>query len=251
MEQFVEHVVEPDRLLLAWQAPDHMKNRRRWVVGLVEVRSEPWTLVYLHGTAFEEANPGATYAELISLGFEGYPAFAIRGGSGPFDRGVREAFLRRLPPRSRPDFSSYIRRFGFHDGMKLSDAALLAYTEAKLPSDGFSLVGELKPEIAIGDFIFDLAGTRYQDFGDVCPAAPGDLLQLRKEPTNKFDSGAIEVLWKDSRVGYVNRLQAKAVGYWMDHRKIQVIVQRINGRPGNPKIYALVHVRPQNGSLAA
>ena len=251
MQTFVKHIVEPEHLLLVWQAPDHMKNRRRWVVGRVDVRSTPWSMRYLIGSEFEAANQGATFEEVASLGYEGYPAFFRKGEKVSFDAGVHEAFMRRLPPRNRPDFLTYLQRFGFADALGLSDAALLAYTEGKLPSDGFSLVGELRSEILIGDLMLDLAGTRYQDFGDECPAKPGSELKLRREPDNAFDPNAIQVMWGDQRIGYVNRTQAPAVGFWMDHRKITAILHRINGRAGNPKVYVLLRVRPDNHQLAA
>lgn len=251
MEYFVEHIVEPEHLLLAWQAPDHMENRRRWVVARVDVQSEPWKLEYLYGEVFQLANSGAPYEEMLALGYEGYPAFSRMANRTHFEKGVQDAFMRRLPPRSRADFQSYIQRFGFKDGAGLSDAALLAYTEAKLPSDGFSLVGELKPELQFGDLTLDVAGTRYQPFGDSCPARPGDRLHLRREPGNAYDPQAIEILWGEERLGYVNRIQAPVVGYWLANRSVRAIVQRVNGRSGNPKIYVLLQVRPLNSILAA
>lgn len=251
MDTFVEHIVEPKILLLAWQAPDHMNNRRRWVVAKVDVQTENWTLRYLSSDEFKKANAGKTLEQVLSLGFEGYPAFYRRATQTSFDRGVREAFMRRLPPRTRSDFPEYLRRFGFRDGASLSDAAILAYTEAKLPSDGFSLVGELQLEMTVGDLMLDVAGARYQEFGDTCPAKPGDKLRLRKEPTNEHDPLAIEVLWHDQRLGYVNRLQAPVIGHWMDTRKMTAIVQRVNGRSGNPKVYVLLQVRPSTDQLAA
>ncbi len=251
MDTFIEHIVEPTRLLLAWQAPDHMSNRRRWAVATVEVATEPWSLRYFSREEFSVANGGVLFDDLLKLGFEGYPAFARKTRKSEFDSGVREAFMRRLPPRSRTDFAEYVRRFGFKDAEKISDAALLAYTEAKLPSDGFSLVGELEKSLLVGDFVLDIAGTRYQDFGDFCPAKPGDLLTLRKEPTNAHDPSAVEIFWGDVKIGYVNRMQAPTIGYWIDHREIHLIVQRVNGRTGSPKVYALLRVRPAKNRLAA
>lgn len=251
MNTLIEHIVEPARLLLAWQAPDHMSNRRRWAVATIDVAAEPWTLRYFSDEEFSSTNGGAPLADLMKLGFEGYPAFARKARRSEFDSGVREAFMRRLPPRSRTDFAEYIRRFGFKDADNISDAALLAYTEAKLPSDGFSLVGELEKSLLLGDLILDIAGTRYQDFGDSCPAKPGDVLSLRKEPTNDHDPSAIEIYWQDVKIGYVNRMQAPAIGYWMDNRAVDLTVQRVNGRAGNPKVYALLRVRPADDMLAA
>ena len=243
--------MEPEELILAWQAPDHMLNRRRWTVATVDVRSSPWVLQYLEGSEFSSWNSGAPLERAIALGFEGYPAFFRKARQYTFGVGVHEALMRRLPPRNRPDFQAYLQRFGFKNGENLSDAALLAYTEAKLPSDGFSLVGRLREELAVGDIVLDVAGARYQSFGEACPAKPGDELSLRKEPTNEHDQSAIEILWNGLRIGYVNRVQASTVAYWIDHRAIRITVQRVNGRVGSPKIYALLQVRPRKRLVAA
>lgn len=251
METFVEHIVEPTKLLLVWQAPDHMANRRRWAVACVDVAFESWQLRYFDETEFSVANAGASLDEPMELGFEGYPAFYRRAKQAVFTSGVREALMRRLPPRTRADFTEYVRRFGFKDAKNISDAALLAYTEGKLPSDGFSLVGELERSLQVGDIILDVAGARYQSFGEACPALPGEPLSLKREPDNEHDPQAIEIYWKGLKVGYVNRMQAEVVGYWMEHRKVSLVVQRVNGRVGNPKIYAMLKVRPTSERLAA
>jgi hypothetical protein len=248
MSQFIEHVVEPDTLLLAWQAPDHMKNRRRWLVARVNVSNAEWTLTYLRERDFEQANSGASYDEVRKLGYEGYPAFALSEQHHP--KSVRAALMRRVPPRTRPDFPVYLAQFGFSGDADVSDAVLLAYTGGKLPSDGFSFAPELQIAMAVGDLIFDLAGTRYY-VNESCSVRVGDPLSFRREPENTFDRDAIEVLCRDYRIGYINRLQARAFSYWMDHRSVEASIQRLNGRPGEPKVYAFVRVRPRKEPLAA
>lgn len=56
---WIEHVCEPRRLILAWQAPDHFKNRFRWAVGELARSDSDFVFRYFdHGKEFEELNQG-------------------------------------------------------------------------------------------------------------------------------------------------------------------------------------------------
>jgi hypothetical protein len=97
MDQYVDHIVEPKRLLLAWQAPDHMGNRRRWVVGHVDVGSTPWQMSYLKGEGFEKANLHAAvpahskkvFAKRSCAGFHRDRAPTFRHTSRALDFGMQ------------------------------------------------------------------------------------------------------------------------------------------------------------------
>lgn len=249
MTQLVEHIVEPSVLLLAWQAPDHLRNRRRWLVAKIDVASSVWTLTYLTGSAFEHANGGASYSQLEALGYEGYPAFSTSRAS-VHQHGVREAILRRLPPRQRSDFGIYAQQFGLSAGGAISDAALAAYTGAKVPSDGFSIAAELERSTMIGDLVLEVAGARHQ-IPDDCALRVSDPLELRPEPDNEHDQRAIAVYSVSCRIGYINRLQTDALHFWLSHRSIVATIQRVNGRAGSPRVHALIKVRPQALNEAA
>ncbi len=248
MSRTVEITVEPSVLLLAWQAPDHVGNRQRWLVGTIDVRHGNWTLEYLKGNAFRDANGGHPYSEMAALGYEGYPAFPKK--SVLHDLGVREALMRRLPPRNRSDFGAFVSQFGFSVEKLPSDAALLAYTGAKLPGDGFSVAAELDADMTAGDFVFEIAGSRYQ-MPAGCSIQVGDALSFVAEPENEHDSDAIAVFGAGCRIGYINRLHAKAFAFWLKYRSVDAFVQRLNGKPGQPKVFALVKVRPQARPRAA
>jgi hypothetical protein len=142
---WIKSICEPKKLILAWQAPDHLHNRYRWAVGVITPAEGHYNFRYLSpGSEFERFNHGKKYASLLDLGYKGYPAFNSR--TSEHTHGVLEAFLRRVPPRSRPDFERYRQNFRISPDVKLTDLGLLAVTEAKLPSDGFSVVDMLDPD---------------------------------------------------------------------------------------------------------
>jgi hypothetical protein len=126
---------------------------------------------------------------------------------------------------------------------------LFALTEARLPSDGFSLVDPLDPELASGEVPFEIAGFRHEA-KSIIPEV-GQSLHLVPEPTNRHDENAIQVFLGTERIGYVNRIQAPVVGRWLDTRDLQCVVLRFNGRPGAPRAYALLRLSPRLSTLAA
>lgn len=96
--------------------------------------------------------------------------------------GVEAVFMRRIPPRSRPDFDAYCRHFGLPDGRPVSNWALLGLTGAKLPSDGFSLVDPLDPDGERCDLMLEVAGFRHQDARETATVSVGNTVQLIPEP---------------------------------------------------------------------
>ena len=44
----------------------------------------------------------------------------------------------------------------------------------------------------------------------------GDTLKLNREPNNAFDENAVEIYWKDRKLGYVPRVENTAVAQMMD-----------------------------------
>lgn len=133
MTRFIEHLVEPQRLLLYWQARES-KKRSRYRVGQLVQRDGQVVLQYGHGPEMAKAR---------EMGFEGYPAFPLK--QAEHSHQVMEAFKRRLPPRSRQDFSRYLELRAIPADANISDFALLGYSGAKLPNDGFELVHTFDP----------------------------------------------------------------------------------------------------------
>ena len=78
-----------------------------------------------------------------------------------------------------------------------------------------------------------LAGMRYYEAGQVWPELKeGDLLDLRREADNPYDSRAVQVYWHEHKLGYVPRLCNADVARLLDHGA------RLNGR-----IVSLSHAR--------
>src|SRR5438477_12732781 len=97
---WLQHVCEPTRLILAWQAPDQFRDRFRWAVGEIAKEQEDYAFRYVEGQEFEMLNQGKKINDLLRLGYRGYPAFDTR--QIRHTHKVLAAFLRRLPPRGRP-----------------------------------------------------------------------------------------------------------------------------------------------------
>lgn len=234
MKNWIEHVHEPDRLLLAWQAPDSVGDRQRWAVGELTRAGADATLRYFTDEEFKAHNFNQPFEKMFGYGFRGYPAF-------PMDQAVHadnvlEAFMRRLPPRNRSDFDRYREHLSLRPETKISDFALLGLSEAQLPSDGFSVVDPLSPDAEPCELISELAGYRY--YVKNHPAPPiGQKVQLVPEPENPFDPNAVMVLNDDGKLGYINRIQAPAILEWIRQGRASALVERLNGRPDRPRAF--------------
>lgn len=238
MTSAIEYLVEPESLLLVWQQRDEeATDRTRRVVG--EITRESTTgnveLNYLHGTPDFEAAQAA--------GFLGYPAFKL--SQKTHNQGVLETFVRRLPPRKRGDFAAYLTNHWLAYPFELTDFALLGYTGAKLPGDGFTLVPAFNPRDIPCDCVMEVAGTRYK-IDQLDSLSLGDTLTLEPEPSNPVDSNALMVKKGDLALGYVNRALLPTVHAWMDNATIEVSIIKKNGKPSRPLLYVLLKVRPKS-----
>jgi len=224
---FIEHTFSPTRLLLAWQAPDGENcDRSPCVIG--ELRDQDGVVSFRYLTDTED------FRRAVNLGFVCYPAF--RKLHGEYTDGVIDSFLRRLPPRSRGDFPQFLEQWRLPATVGLSHFALLAYTGAKLPSDGFSVVWPLDEVAAPGEVLLEVAGFRYQDMGvnDVVIGAP---VHFVLEPENAHDNKAVRMEMAGRRIGYVKRLQRNAVSSWLTRYDVRATLERFNGTPDRPIIY--------------
>jgi hypothetical protein len=229
MEHFIQHVQDPERLILAWQAPDAMGVRTRFAVGEILHNGGEYRLRYHRGTY--------DVATATKLGYRGYPAFDLR--QAEHRRDIMPAFLRRLPPRSRADFGDYLRNLRLPLTTRISDFALLGYSEAKLPGDGFSLVDPLENKVAPAEFLFEIAGYRHQTMR-LSVTDLGLPLKVVADPKNVHDPNAIAVHFAGMPIGFVNRLQAQAVGGWLKKGRLDAVLERINGTPDRPRAFAFV-----------
>ena len=251
MTNLIKTICEPRQLILAWQAPDHLRDRYRWAVGAITRSNGSCGLRYfVPGPEFERLNPGKEYGSLLSLGYQGYPAFDIR--SVQHTHGVLEAFLRRVPRRSRPDFEQYRQNFRISPDAQLTDFGLLAVTEAKLPSDGFSFVDMLDVDADQCDLLLEIAGFRYYERNSpFLTQAVGEQIALVHERSNQHDPNAVEVLVRGARIGYINRLQAPTFLGWMHEHRVTGVLERLNGNSDHPRAFIFVHIRSRDEVKAA
>ncbi|MBN4079302.1 HIRAN domain-containing protein [Beggiatoa alba] len=233
MTNFVENIIEPNRLLLVWMPPDGFR-RTRYIVGQIERRGDGFTLSYL--------TDSKDFIEAKECGFEGYPAF--KDTNAQHSSGVIDAFIRRLPPRNRGDFNKYLELLRISGSSVFSDFALLGYSGAKLPSDGFSLIHPFDNVIGPCEFLTEVAGFRYIEDVTVEEIIIGDEVSFVPEPDNQYDSDAIKIMLNKKKIGYVNRGQLPAFHRWINDSNISAVIERSNGRPDRPLIYLFVKVLP-------
>lgn len=229
----IEHLIEPRRLLLYWQRPiDGNARRDRRIVGEIERNDE--------GAVFRYLPDREDFAKAQDEGFRGYPAFGLKPDR-VVTAGVLDAFVRRLPPRTREDFGEYLARFCLPENFNGSSMALLAYTGAKLPGDGFELVPDLEDAAPPLELVIEVAGFRRQEVSAVA-VATGDPVRLVLEPDNPMHAEAIAIHHASGRIGYVPRPYCAAFGRWLKNHVVDAHIDRINGRPERPLVYLFVAV---------
>ena len=229
----VIHIAEPRRLWLTWQPRD---GGRRYLVGQID-RLEDGAFTYRYHSSSD------SFHQAEGKGFVGYPAFDI--GAEQHSNNVLAPFMRRLPPRKRGDFKTYLAQYLLSHPFDGSEFALLAYTGAKSPGDGFSLLPDfsgLKGDI---DYQLEVVGTRYElenglDLGAI---QTGDVVTFTHEPDNQYDPYAIAIAHNGQRLGYVNKVLCDFISKKLADRKISAVVSRKNGTSERPLIYVLLKIR--------
>lgn len=201
----IKHLQEPNRLVLVWQASGSSDFGKRYGVGKLHRRGDKAELEYLKNSD--------DYKEAIKHGFQGFPPFLLQNTSKKIIKNtqIMDILIRRLPPRSRADFPLYLKQFGLTEDAKISNFGLLAYTETKLPGDGFSVVNNLDHMNAPFEFFTDLAGYKYRDFSEDPQTLNRKNISLKPEPDNDYDPNAIKVFCEGNWIGYINRIQAPAL----------------------------------------
>lgn len=235
----IKYVINPDRLLLVWQAPEG-KSRARYVVGELCQREGQVIFRYLLETEeFEKAR---------AEGFVCYPAFRKTGQE--YTQGILNSFLRRLPPRKRGDFGKYLEQWRLAPNVEISDFALLGHTGAKLPNDGFSLINPFDHIEPPYEFYIEVAGFRHQKNISVDDISVGMSAVFIAEPANEFNGEAVSIEVDGKKIGYVNNAQCKAFNRWLGHYSINASVERINGTSDRPLIYIYGRVDRVQGQRA-
>lgn len=222
---FIEHTFAPTRLLLVWQAPDG-RDRTLFAVGELREQGGMVTFRYLPDTT--------DFHMAVEQGFSCYPAFPKYDVE--YSDGVMDSFMRRLPPRSRGDYAKYLEQWRLPAGAVLSDFALLGYSGAKLPSDGYTVIWPLDEVTAPGEILLEVAGFRYQGVG-LGELSIGMPVTFAAEPDNEKDSKALRIEVNGRRIGYVKRMQRDAIMNWLADYDVEAWLERFNGTAERPVVY--------------
>ena len=233
------------RALLVWQSPlrpaeeggkrDCLVRDHHAVGELVRKKSGRVSFRYLD--ALEAA---------CAQGFRDYIGLPI--GRRANEKVGFEVLRRRLPPAERRDFGKTLQKFGLPADLDRSDhLTLLAYTGAR-NGDNFSICETFDGFDTPFRFLLDLANIKRDGTYDVCAKlTPGEALTFKREPNNPHDPNAIKVVRASNekkKAGYVNHLQAEAVGRWLDEGEVTASVLSFSGRSVDPRLYVNVNVSP-------
>ncbi len=229
---FIEHIIEPTKLLLAWQPADENRRTRYIVAELSRAENQSITLNYLVNTDdFHKAQDS---------GFESYPAFQDINKCYP---DVLAAFMRRLPPRSRGDFSQYLEGIRLKPTAQISDFALLGYSGAKLLSDGFSIIHPFNHVDGNCELLLEAAGFRHLKKDQAIEIKIGELATFSKAFHNITREKAIQITVDDKQIGYVNRGLIPTFTDWIDNKRIaDAWIEKINDTHEKPSVYVYVKI---------
>lgn len=228
----IMNFVNPNRVRLIWQSSSS-EVRRKFYVGDLIRSGESVSLFYRWYTE--------DWVLATQAGFYGHPAFSTN--VAVHHQNVMDIMRRRLPPRNRTDFYTFLLNHGLANWREITDLALIGYSGARLPGDGFSFEIDFSIEQMPFEFFFDIAGFRYYS-GMQLPMEA--LLQqpvlFRPEPGNADDPHAIEIVVGDWKIGYVPRTQAPWIKFWSQFAKLNAHIDRIEGPAARPLVYVYLSV---------
>ncbi len=230
--RFIEHIIEPTKLLLAWQASDE-QHRFHYIVGELNCVGEEVSLTYLSKTN--------DFAEAQKHRFEAYPAFQ---DITKIHHNVLAAFMRRLPPRRREDFPQYLEGLRLRPNAQVSDFALLGYSGAKLLSDKFSIIHPFNNVGGSCEVLLEAAGYSHIQMDSKAEIQIDNPAFFSKEFNNATQEDVIRVSINNERhIGYVNKGLIPTVLDWIEEKRIEgAWVEKVNGSPGKPTVYLYVKV---------
>ena len=231
LEQFEIPPINPSRLKLIWQS--NGQDRNKYTVGEVVRSGDSFSLSYFYYSK--------EFLNARLAGFEGHPAFPI---SRPVHHSnVIEVLARRLPSRTRNDYFQYLQKYRISVHHPVTDIALLGYTGAYLPSDGFSFAIDWRFEETPCVFMMEVSGFRYNEGMHI------DMTQMKNryvhlfaEPHNEHDPNAIALMLDEKRIGYVPRYYAPDIFEFSRYYSIFCKIERIEGAMLKPKVHVLTTI---------
>ncbi|MFT4776598.1 MAG: hypothetical protein ACI9B7_000969 [Oleispira sp.] len=227
----IEYPLDIKTLYLTWQPKG---NQVRYFVAEIKKVSE-------NDFQFEYHLDSIDYKEATEAGFRGVPSFRTENR---FHNGnVLDLFLKRLPPKSRKDFSKYLEYYGISKNLEIDDFTLLAHTGVQLPSDGLVLIPKLDEAQLPFDYIMEVAGTRHHLSNSELELIPiGASVEFVPEQYNCHDGDAISINYESKKIGYVNKMLCGAIGKLLTTNNVSGHVFRKSGTEDRPLIYLLIRV---------
>ncbi|NNO00312.1 hypothetical protein FKQ62_12775 [Vibrio sp. B1-2] len=227
----IENSIHVNTLFLTWQS--NRDRNQRYLVGALKKLESGFEFSYLTETQ--------DYSDALEQGFLGYPAFPLNKGS--FTNDVMTTFMKRLPPRSRRDFTKYLVNHHLPVDFNGSDFDLIAHTGIQLPSDGFDLIPNLEEADIPFEYLMEVAGTRYYlSFEESGEILLGSKVDLHCENENEFDCNAVAMFVNQIKIGYVNKLFCQTVRKLMD-RDLNCYVAQVSGTAERPLIYVMLSAK--------
>ncbi len=189
----------------------------RFIIGKLTKDGDNFLFQYLPASELEKAK---------SVGFEYYPAFPDL--TKIYDKDVLPTFSRRLVNPARSDYEKFLKYWCAED-YKDNTFALLGLTGAKLQTDTFEFIA---PHYEIpASFYTEVAGLHHADenlLNEIKNTENIETISLRPEPENKYDSNAVKVLYKESKLGYIKIIHSDCIAKaFKDNRNIIVNIRNI------------------------
>lgn len=252
---FIRHIVEPRKILLAWQASTGTDKKRRIVAEIIKENNDIRLEYSKHTNDYNEAlnlgfsgYPGLPleysmhtndYNEALNLGFSGYPGLPLTDRTHTV---VMDVFAKRLPPRTRNDFKKYLNALRIPEGIDISDFALLGYSGARLPDDDFVFIHPFDTAEAPFEFMMLIPEFTYDRHADPLAIKEGKPVTFKKEGSSRNVPG-IEIILEGEKFGNVEPVLLPQFHKWINNGlTINAVIERINGTIDKAKVYLFVAV---------
>lgn len=180
-----------ERLFVIWRAPPG--DGTRHVVGELGGKDPFW---FRYSPDLEQA---------FKAGFPGFPEFPLTKADSIYKSShLFATFRQRIPSSRRPDFSRLMTAWGIEDP-HAPQLEILARSGGFLLTDRIELAEYRAADDELGTPLrIRVAGQKYYQDPDA-QLALDVVVRFRREPDNKHDSQAVEVLSHNSKLGYVPR----------------------------------------------
>ena len=215
MDRWISHFSEPSRLLLAWRGT---RSKRR--THALRCRQAIAQRKRCHAALSERARGRKAQEARVS----GISSLQVRSARTSARRAC--GLSSPIAATSPAGFDAYKAQFRLKPDLGLTDFALLAYTGARLPSDGFSVVDKLEDVRAPSELVLEIVGHRHWVTKLKSPLHIGEALDLLPEPENPVDKNAVVMKARGNVVGYVNRLQTAAFQKWLREGSVEATLDR-------------------------